>query len=155
MIEDYTYLADGTLNMRFTYTYDEAGNPASNQRYSPKGQLLKTIDYTFNEQGYMATQTERDADGQVLKSTRFTYDWDATGNWTRKVTFEEGNPAELVEREIRFCSLPGPGEVSGENEKKGCGFKGGIEFRVPQARRDFLLRRSPSGSSCRWHPNHR
>ncbi|NLM93520.1 MAG: hypothetical protein GX168_11305 [Bacteroidales bacterium] len=102
VIEDYTFLGDGTLNMRFTYTYDEAGNPATNRRYSREGQLLKTVEYTFNAQGYMATQTERDADGKALKSLRFTYDWDATGNWTRKVTFEEGNPAELVEREIQY-----------------------------------------------------
>ncbi len=74
-IEYVSYKKDGSLAAKTVWEYDDMSNVVSEE--------------SFNESGSNGT-------------TQYTYVYDNHGNWTRKVTINDGNPDLIIERKIEY-----------------------------------------------------
>lgn len=89
--------AEGILVSKEIYKYDENGYLKESELYKNKKLISKNI-YKNDEEG---SNTELIYSGD---STIFTYmyNYDAKGNWVKKIVFENNNPSGILIREIEY-----------------------------------------------------
>ena len=127
--EEKRFKADGTLNVRTTCIYDEKGNKTEEDNYDAGGTLfLKVINRydgkgnriikdsynefgslflkcnsKFDEAGNEVLAKEFDSHQSLKYTTTFEYEnEDNTGNWLKRTTLKNDNPATITEREIEY-----------------------------------------------------
>lgn len=144
---------DGTFLHRASFTYDEQrrvirrslsdadGSPISSNtyRYDPSGWLIEVVThsrsgalvsrwrYRHDPHGNERLWTSLEADGSVRTKERYVYEYDARGNWLKRVTLEwvphpkpeaapdagSFEPAEVVYRTISYYA-PDRSTTTGE-----------------------------------------
>ena len=77
------YNADGSLDGKFTFTYDAAGNQIEEAKYNDRGSLV--LKKTFDTKGNLTEKVEYKADGSL--DSRIVRAYDAKGNLTEKVEY--------------------------------------------------------------------
>lgn len=115
-------------------TYDRQGQKVSNSYYliSTNAQAGKE-EYAYDEKGNISEMTVRDEGNNVLSKEVYTYEYDAIGNWTKRVTYAvvyEGGkvrqePTEATYRNITYyydqtvanIAKPNPKDALGSGER--------------------------------------
>lgn len=91
---------------RFTYERDEKGRPIEIKRYGQDGQLQSWREYEYNDKGHIVKEVHRNSDDSVKKRYEYSYEYDDKCNWTRKVSFVDGEPYRITERELTYSEDP-------------------------------------------------
>lgn len=115
------------------YKYDNAGNqvekivttvegsPVSKEewKFNAKGQLIEVSVYdekgaktfktinAYDEQGKLLTRTLYDSQNQIVRKATFAYEFDAQGNWIKRITSKvldnsKNEPVEVIYRSITY-----------------------------------------------------
>lgn len=114
---------DGRYNWTETFKYDKNGNIVEIEHFRTKNAIDSKEIYTFNDDGYLDVSElykdgepvtkntfKTDEDGSRTEmiygadSSKYTYiyNYDAKGNWIKKIVFENDNPSGILIREIEY-----------------------------------------------------
>lgn len=129
LAEEIRYKADGSMNVKTTCLYDDRGNKTEEDNYDAGGILfLKVLNKydgkgnrivrdSYNEYGslFLKCNSKYDEDGNEVLAKEFdshhglkyttTYEYDnadQNGNWLRRTTLKNDDPATVTEREIEY-----------------------------------------------------
>ncbi len=129
LIEEVRYKADGTLNVKTTCKYDEKGNKTEEYNYDISGTMFmkvlgkfdgkgnRLVKDCYNEFGslFLKCNSKFDDEGNEISSKEYdshkglkfttTYDYenaDKSGNWLRRTTYKNDDPASVTIREIEY-----------------------------------------------------
>jgi hypothetical protein len=127
--EEIRYKADGILNVRTTCRYDEKGNKIEEYNYDISGTLFMSVKGKFDGKGnrlvkdsynefgalFLKCNSKFDDDGNEISSKEYdshkglkfttTYDYegvDKSGNWLKRTTNKNDDPASVTVREIEY-----------------------------------------------------
>lgn len=107
--EQAVYDADDALpTARNAYTYDATGNLTEVITYGRAGTLSSRWVYTYDAKGNQTQWIEYRPDGSVSIKQTYTYEFDATGNWIKKVVSEvttDGDEASLEPSEVIYRTI--------------------------------------------------
>ena len=95
---------------RNVYAYDAHGNLTTVEVYDRQGSLSSRWAYTHDDKGNRTEWIDYDPDGKVGGKQVYTYEFDETGNWTKKVvsdwvTSGDGGqlePSEVIHRVVTY-----------------------------------------------------
>lgn len=102
-IEENIYNSEGNLNFKATYKYDKKKNKIEENWYHSDGVLVlkKTYKYDNNED-LIETIQYKSEDSIPEKYTYKYLQYDAQGNWTERVEYENDKPYYINMREIVY-----------------------------------------------------
>ncbi len=90
------FLIAGSLEVRTTYKYDDAGHPIERVTYLGNEPPERTV-WTYNEHGDKATATE-----PLGWPVRFEYEYGEHGNWTREVVTHGMGSDETIRKFVYY-----------------------------------------------------
>lgn len=129
LVEEQRYKADGALNVKTTCKYDEKGNKIEESNFDASGTLFMKVASKFDGKGnrivkdsynefgslFLKCNSKFDDKGNEVEAKEYdshhglkyttTYDYDKAdnaGNWTRKTTYKNDEPAAVTLREITY-----------------------------------------------------
>lgn len=73
IVEKNRYNADGSLDYKWTYKYDDAGNMVEENDY-PDGSLFTKYSYKYDDAGNVAEEEDYDADGKLFDRYSYKYE---------------------------------------------------------------------------------
>jgi YD repeat-containing protein len=104
-------VVEGPRELSELATYDRQGKKVSNSYYliSVNNQVGKE-EYAYDDKGNISEMTVRDSGNNILSKEVYAYEYDAIGNWTKRVTYvvvyEGGKvrqqPTEATYRNITY-----------------------------------------------------
>lgn len=102
--------SDPSPTARNTYTYDAAGRLRELATYGRAGTLSSKWVYAYDARGNQVEWVAYQPDGSVSQKQTYTYEWDAAGNWVKKVVSElmtagdltSVEPSEVIYRTITY-----------------------------------------------------
>jgi hypothetical protein len=80
-----TYNARGAITEQLSYGYDTQGNKNEVTRYYAEGSIDRRRTFIFEDQNAIE-MIEYNAQGEWLKKEKYSYEFDAKGNWTKRLT---------------------------------------------------------------------
>jgi hypothetical protein len=87
LIEKTWFLSNGETTTRYAYKY--SGNQLETLAYSRDGSLNRRVVATVDDKGNETEETEFEKlDGPSKDKYSYTYEFDAKGNWTKRVTLK-------------------------------------------------------------------
>ncbi len=113
---------DGRYNWSESYQYDNHGNLAEVKRFKTEEVIDTKELYTFDDNGNIK-ESEFHRDDKLVSKNGYNYDddgnfnglnfgdsavytykynYDAKGNWIKKIVFENSNPSGILVREIEY-----------------------------------------------------
>ena len=96
------YNADGELDRKSKYQYDEYGNKTEYSYYSD-GKISYKTQYYYDEYGSEIEKISYNADGiRVGKIKKYNYEYDKLGNWIVLTEYSVDKLTLFVEREIEY-----------------------------------------------------
>lgn len=104
-------LAEGKRELLELTTYDQQGKRIDNSYYLVASNLqVGKQEYVHDDKGNVVEMTVRDDNNNILSKESYTYEYDALGNWVKRVaaavTFEGGKvtqqPTEVTYRNITY-----------------------------------------------------
>lgn len=104
IIETKSYKPDGTLFTQMTHKYDEKGNTIERCLRLPNLEEydIKNV-YKHDDKGNVIEENLFHASNNISsKKTTYEYEFDQSGNYIKKIVFENGVPKQVVEREIEY-----------------------------------------------------
>lgn len=111
--EDFTYDKKGNELSRLTYekfdksttldnySYDNNGNKIS-WKVTKNDKLFMTATFTYDKYKNTTLISVLDATGKEVDKREYVYEYDATGNWIKKMTKIKGVPQYIAERQIAY-----------------------------------------------------
>jgi YD repeat-containing protein len=129
LVEELRYKGDGTLNVKTTCKYDERGNKIEEYNYDEGGMLFMKVACKFDGKGnrlvkdsynefgalFLKCNSKFDDDGNEVLAKEYdshhglkfttTYEYDdvdKAGNWLRRTTYKNDDPATVTVREITY-----------------------------------------------------
>lgn len=125
------YNSTGSLTQKFTYEYDNNGNLSLGNGYNSNGRLWGKFRYAYDDRSNLIEESMYNQDNKLswkftykhddkgnqiemnyynyiqdtsfLEKTIYKYgDYDITGNWLKKTTFENDKPKGITERKIEY-----------------------------------------------------
>jgi hypothetical protein len=97
--ETVTYNARGAVTERVGYGYDGQGNKNEEISYYADGSIDRRRIFIFNDQNAVE-MVEYNAKGEWLKKEKYEYEFDAQGNWTKRITSRLLNLPDSKEYQI-------------------------------------------------------
>ena len=127
-IEGNNYKVDGSgldlhlrLSGKYTYKYDKKGNQIENNKFNADGILFGKYTYRYDDKGNEIEKNDYNADGSLYHKETYKYDdkgnkievngysnytykyeFDAKGNWIKKITFKNQIPENILERIYQY-----------------------------------------------------
>lgn len=113
---------DGRYNWSESYEYDTYGNLTEIKRFKTEAVIDTKESYTFDNKGNIK-ESEFHRDNKLISKNNYKYDtegnfnelnfgdssvytykynYDAKGNWIKKIVFENNNPSGILLREIEY-----------------------------------------------------
>lgn len=113
---------DGRYNWSESYLYDSNGNLTEVKRFKTKAVIDTKELYTFDDKGNVQ-KSEFHRDNKLISKNNYNYDdegnfnelnfgdsvvytykynYDAKGNWIKKIVFENDNPSGILLRDIEY-----------------------------------------------------
>lgn len=90
LLEKAWYMNDGKLWLRYTYSYE--GKRKEESVYAANGSLNQKYSYLTDDRGVEVEETVYETkDGSVRSRYSYSYEFDAKGNWTKRVSSKWGN----------------------------------------------------------------
>jgi len=84
------------------FTYNKTGMLNGFKSYSADGKMISTFEYKYNEKGEIISSHSEN----FLKGTTgdfiLMHEYDKMGNWIKAVSFKDGKPFYVREREIKY-----------------------------------------------------
>ena len=129
LVEEKRFKADGALNVRTTCMYDAKGNKIEEDNFDGAGILFlkilnkydgkgnRIVKDSYNEFGslFLKCNSKFDDDGREISAKEFdshhglkyttTFEYsedDKQGNWLKRTTYKNDDPATVTEREIEY-----------------------------------------------------
>ncbi len=128
VIEADEFQNDGKQTEKFTWKYDDKGNDIEMKDYNEKDSLILSYKYTYDAQSYNTKIEGFNGTGGLISTTTMTndangnytywkahyvsitidyeytyqYTYDKTGNWIKRLKFQNGYEIEIVQREIAY-----------------------------------------------------
>jgi hypothetical protein len=109
---NYAYNSSGQLqsetqqmqgsSINFKYSYNTKGLLDKKTEVSTSGKVLHTQSYIYDKNGNVLTEVTSYADDPQKLTLSYRYVIDATGNWTEKQEFMDGNLFSVTTREISY-----------------------------------------------------
>lgn len=99
-------LGTGILELN-RHVYDAKGNRIATSYFSD-GMPMYKWEFTNDDKGNVVRMTKHSRDGYALVTEAYTYEFDATGNWTKRFTFKEKKKSaepELEPREVTYRTI--------------------------------------------------
>lgn len=96
-------ISDGTLLFKDVHKYNENGSRYETNTYMSDGTLFGTEVFTYNNEGILI-ETKRYGRDEMLRG-HVTYKmdvFDSKGNWIQRKIYSDGEPTEVVQREIIY-----------------------------------------------------
>jgi hypothetical protein len=87
---------------RITFVYGDASKPVEENVFKPDGALQYKYRYRYDEQGNIIEHSSYEPDNTLRGTLTYKYEYDNQGNWTRKTTYKNQKPIEIVERVIEY-----------------------------------------------------
>ena len=100
-LENQSFKANGIPKFKRTFKYDPHGNVTEINTYSGKSFLKGKIN-KYDDKGNAVKIQFLDSDGKIKSIWENKYDFDAKGNWTRKVTYIDGIPEYIFEQKLEY-----------------------------------------------------
>ena len=94
------FIEPGSLEWRTSFRYDDQGRVIERADYMAGDIFTWRRTYTYNEHGDVATETTEDP-RHGSSTARIEYDYDAHGNWIRKVVYHSAGSYE-IRRKITY-----------------------------------------------------
>ena len=104
LLEEKLLKAKDSLDKKTVFTYDDKGNKTAMILYDGDGTILKKNNYSYDKQNNVTEDTWLDKDDNKLEQFTYKYAYDKQLNWTRKITFRNGVPGLITEREFVYFS---------------------------------------------------
>jgi len=102
-IEEYNYDAGGILFMKVMEKYDGRGNRIVKDSYNEFGSLFLKCNSKFDENGNETEAKEYDSHHGLKYTTTYDYEKpDNMGNWLKRTTYKNDEPAAVTVREIEY-----------------------------------------------------
>ncbi len=98
---EYAGYLNGKPGFHITFKCDGNGNSIEETFYAANGSLDYTQQNKYNANNLLAEKINTSAGGTVVKTT-IVYDFDNTGNWTKKSTRKDGQLTDIVTRIIEY-----------------------------------------------------
>lgn len=103
VIEEYSYSTqDGSLLHKEQFKYDATGNKTELNWYNSDGSLSLKINYKYDVRGNKIEQINLHGDMSLDFKQSWQYEYDAIGNWIKKIQFKDDKPNEIIERIIEY-----------------------------------------------------
>ena len=104
LIESAYYAADGTLDMKDSYTYQSRLLIERDSYYNPRMRLELPAKhkYTYYEDENHGEELEYDNAGKLSTTYSLSYEYDNAGNWTRQTTKKNDQIYTVKERKITY-----------------------------------------------------
>ena len=103
--EEDNYDAGGTLFLKVINRYDGKGNRIIKDSYNEFGSLFLKCNSKFDDEGHEIQAKEFDSHQSLKFTTTFEYEQDdENGNWLKRTTLKNDDPATITEREIEYRS---------------------------------------------------
>ena len=100
MTEEKLYKANDSLDKKTIFSYDAKGNQTEIKEYDSA--FTKIINYKYNAQNNIVEEIWLDKNGDQLEQYTYKYDYDKHLNWTKKITYRNGAPVTIMEREFEY-----------------------------------------------------
>jgi len=91
------FIEPGSVEWRTAFRYDDRGRVTERADYVASDIFSSRHTYTYNEHGDVATETTEDPK-HGTSTARIEYDYDAHGNWIRKVVYYSGGSHETLRK---------------------------------------------------------
>ncbi len=106
-IEELVTTAEGTPIRKAEWKFNAKGQPLEASVYDDKGAKTSKAVNVYDAQGLLASRTLYDGQNQVVAKESFAYEFDAQGNWIKRLTsrtLDKGKtePVEAVYRTITY-----------------------------------------------------
>lgn len=85
-----------------TYRYDAKSLPIKKSEFNAMGELFSVIKYEYNEYNDKISLKKYDAEDSLNYNENYEYIYDAQGNWTEKISFENGEKVSLEKRQLNY-----------------------------------------------------
>ena len=98
-----SYLADGSPDGKYTWSYNEEGMLVDRYRYAAGDSLLGSVVFEYDEEGNPAGRRFLKGDMSLEVHETFKFiKYDGMGNWLQRVCWEDGELTGLDERTITY-----------------------------------------------------
>lgn len=102
-IEEYNYDGSGTMFMKIVSKYDSKGNRLTKDSFNEFGALFLKCNSKYDEDGNEVSSREYDSHKSLKFSTTYDYeDYDKAGNWLKRTTYKNDEPASVTVREVEY-----------------------------------------------------
>lgn len=101
-IENNVYSSDGSLRSKYSYKYDKRGNEIEESVYHSDGSLKEKETYKYDEKGNVIEESWYNSNDILVANWKYQYDFDKKGNWIKRISFEDGKPTDIREREYEY-----------------------------------------------------
>jgi hypothetical protein len=93
---------NGQLVEKNTYVFDKIGNKVEATVYDTADKVLRQLIYRYDEKNNEIGLKSYQPQNKIGITVSSLYEYDKTGNWTRRVQFIDGTPGEVIKREIEY-----------------------------------------------------